>query len=527
MSNKENIVDARIKKVLQTRTDSVAMMESLDAISEFFGKQGNTVEARRALRQDLECQNVQLAKRFLAEYEDIRAQIQDLDQNVSKVQGECNNMAVRVAGANENIKIFMTKASQLEEQRNHYLKQSKDIEAFLSRFQLSPLEVDELYNTPLDGAPTERFFNSLKRLRQAYDDCKSIVESHQYNAGFELLDLLGQHQDVSYQRLFEWVKRRCEINNTIDTDDMALQLAMAYLSEVPSYFTECQDAVISSRRSLMVQRFIVALTQGKNSWGDSTSRGSARPLEAHAHDPSRFVGDILAWVHQAIVAEEEFLRAVFCRADHPTGSSEASTSTSERSEKITQLKDTLAALLVRCLSGIGRPFKVRVMQALESKSSSMEVLYSLSDLLMFYSSTFQRILPLENSIQTAVSECLEECQTLFDRALNRRAESFSVATLSSFAVDSAAMPAAKDCSRQILELFRIYSSAMSPALSEKTVFSISNVIGSIIQPMLQSCRTCASNAFQDKSDMAVFMLNNVSLLRVCMCVHVCVCVCVY
>ena len=46
----------------------VTMLESLDAISEFFGKNGNTMEARRALRQDLELQNINLAKKYLTEF---------------------------------------------------------------------------------------------------------------------------------------------------------------------------------------------------------------------------------------------------------------------------------------------------------------------------------------------------------------------------------------------------------------------------------------------------------------------------
>ena len=48
------------------RTDSVAMLEALDAISEFYVV--NTIEARRGLRQDLEFQNITLAKMTRAEY---------------------------------------------------------------------------------------------------------------------------------------------------------------------------------------------------------------------------------------------------------------------------------------------------------------------------------------------------------------------------------------------------------------------------------------------------------------------------
>ena len=39
--------------------------------------------------------------------------------------------------------------------------------------------------------------------------------------------------------------------------------------------------------------------------------GLPRPIELHAHDPLRYVGDMLAWVHQAIAAEHEFLESLF------------------------------------------------------------------------------------------------------------------------------------------------------------------------------------------------------------------------
>lgn len=39
--------------------------------------------------------------------------------------------------------------------------------------------------------------------------------------------------------------------------------------------------------------------------------GLPRPIEIHAHDPLRYVGDMLAWVHQTIAGEREFLEGLF------------------------------------------------------------------------------------------------------------------------------------------------------------------------------------------------------------------------
>lgn len=261
---KEVIVDSRINKVLAMRTDSVAMLEALDAISEFYVV--NTVEARRGLRQDLELQNIALAKKFLGEFDQVRQKIESVEEYASNLEAACKTLATRVSSANENMNSFMEKASELESKRNFYNEQSKEIALFLSRFQLSSDEIEILYNAPIDNPKSaKKFFESLQRLRTAYGDCKTMVEKHSYSAGFELLDALGQHQDMAYQRLFEWVKTQCDSmpeSGTSEDIDMLMQTAIRYLRKLPIYFSQCQDLVVASRRTQLVQKFVVALTQG-------------------------------------------------------------------------------------------------------------------------------------------------------------------------------------------------------------------------------------------------------------------------
>ena len=47
-----------------------------------------------------------------------------------------------------------------------------------------------------------------------------------------------------------------------------------------------------------------ALTQGENTL-------SARAIDFQAHDPLRYLGDILAWTHQAVASEKEILTLIF------------------------------------------------------------------------------------------------------------------------------------------------------------------------------------------------------------------------
>jgi conserved oligomeric Golgi complex subunit 6 len=58
-----------------------------------------------------------------------------------------------------------------------------------------------------------------------------------------------------------------------------------------------------TRSSALAGSFLDALTRGGPG-------GLPRPIELHAHDPLRYVGDMLAWVHQALAGERELAEAL-------------------------------------------------------------------------------------------------------------------------------------------------------------------------------------------------------------------------
>ena len=82
----------------------------------------------------------------------------------------------------------------------------------------------------------------------------------------------------------------------------------------------------------------------------------------HAHDAVRYVGDMLAWMHQAVASEEEFLESVFGDSgdEDPkiVNLAESSSSLGENSDvdasKSAMIGFTTQDLLARCLQGLGR-----------------------------------------------------------------------------------------------------------------------------------------------------------------------------
>ena len=97
----------------------------------------------------------------------------------------------------------------------------------------------------------------------------------------------------------------------------------------------------------------------------------------------RYVGDMLAWVHQTIAAEREYLESLFdVKSDMRMVGSVRKFEKSEEEEWIQELMDA-------AISKVSVPLKVRVQQTIRSQESSI-VSFKIANLLQFYMLTMQR-----------------------------------------------------------------------------------------------------------------------------------------
>lgn len=189
-------------------------------------------------------------------------------------------------------------------------------------------------------------------------------------------------QEAVFERLLRWVQQQCQLLSKDAGDEDSseqdvqplLRHALKVLIARPSYYRcgscpcgtgaavliclclllrHCQDCVASTRRSTLVRRFIGALTKGG-------PNGFPRPIEVHAHDPLRYLGDMLAWIHQALAGEREVVLSLFgaplTRTAEPAHVDETDTTV-----------DPLE-VLDRIFDGVVRPLKVRFACAVQSSA---------------------------------------------------------------------------------------------------------------------------------------------------------------
>ena len=109
------IVEKKLKKIQNVRTDSPDMLAALDALSTFY--RGNSVEARRSLRADLEVQSSKLSESFLEEFKEFKQKIEMVDAYVNDLEKSCTAIRSRLQTAEDTTSQFVSKAGSLRLER--------------------------------------------------------------------------------------------------------------------------------------------------------------------------------------------------------------------------------------------------------------------------------------------------------------------------------------------------------------------------------------------------------------------------
>ncbi|CAM9855428.1 unnamed protein product, partial [Ectocarpus sp. 8 AP-2014] len=331
---------------------------------------------------------------------------------------------------------------------------------------------------------------------------------------FELLEQLSKHQEAAYERLYRWVQDRCQtLEEETPAADVTLQAAVRCLRDRPLYYAHCQESIVNMRRKLLVQRFVMALTSGQS---------SVRPIEMQAHDPVRYVGDILAWVHQAVAMEKELVAALFGGGgggnDSSSGGEDggalapgdgAAGAAAGEDEGLMSAEEVLC----KVLQGIARPLQSRVSTVLESVREA-GVGYRLLNLLAFYRATVGQLAGLDSPVLEALSECRKNADDTFRHAMKREGDRL-VASPPAYTADLSALPAALDGAKRLTEVLQVHSTSLVPAGEPES--DVQPVLSGIVEPLLKACRLSADGL--DPSDGAVFMLNNIDVIREALVAH--------
>jgi len=471
----DTVLSRKLKKVLDSRLENDKdTVDALKELSSFFTE--NNMKTRRNLRGEIERRNLQINQDFLDAFRSVKDGVESLHSNVTAMSDSCKEMQERLAASKSVTHQLMQETTEVQAAGKRLQLRQEVAEAWRERLALKKEEREVLMQRPGQTKPVDdRFFEVLEKVGRIRGDCRVLLAAGHQTAALATMERMGEVEEAAVERLYRWAQSAVR-NNEVEI--AGVSRALHHLQAREPLLSTVLEEYTSARRSALVRCFTEALTVGGPG-------GTPRPIEMHAHEPARYVGDMLAWLHQALPGEVETITQLL-RQCHTL-------------EVEAKARNILASIT----EGVCRPLKTRVEQILVSEPGAVN-LYRLTNLIRFYETTIGSLL---KSPGCSLSLVLAELQQLSYTQFLTMLSSAVTAQLARAAGpgDLGAAPA----TAALLGLLREVLAGHSVADSSQEDLPV--ILAAVVDPL--TAQLGATAASLPSQDGAVFLINNLHQLR--------------
>ncbi|KAF4554524.1 Conserved oligomeric Golgi complex subunit 6-like protein [Elsinoe fawcettii] len=406
--SRANALQTRIATILSASYADIEISDALQTLDDRGVK--NSAETRRNLRLDLQQELISCNGEVVKDFGQVAQQLRRVGAALDSLNKTCSTIRTHVNAARKETAPMLDENETLTAQRQEAETKQQLLAAFNTHFVLSETELNALTSTalPIDDS----FYTALTHLKQIHNDSQILLGGESQNLGLEILENTSRTLNSAYQKLVRWTQRSLR---SLDLENPHLSTpirhAFRILAERPQLFQSCLDFFAESRERTLSDAFYAALT------GQATPAVSSvpsKPIELSAHEPLRYVSDMLAWTHAAAVGEREALSNLFISdADAISASLKAGreaqpwlSDPAASGEEQFDGKRALAALIDRDLAGVVRQLRQRVEQTVRSHEDSL-LAYQVANLCSFYRSVFVPLLGEQSTVAAGLSPLSE------------------------------------------------------------------------------------------------------------------------
>lgn len=362
------------------------------------------------------------------------------------------------------------------------------LNAFNKHFILPDEELMALTSTT--EPVNETFFAVLARVKQVHADCKVLLGGENQKLGLELMEQSSRNLNNGYQKLYRWIQKEFK---TLDLENPQINAfirrSLRTLAERPTLFESCLGGFSEAREHILSDGFYTALTGSTHQNKDSMMK----PIELHAHDALRYIGDMLAWTHSATVSEREALESLFiAEGDEMAKGIQAgrhSEPWSDMHDESFDGRKALDDLVNRNMAGVARALQQRVQQAIQGQNDPVTV-YKIANLISFYRVTLTRLLRVESSIMGTLSFLENSAMSQFE-ALQSDHTATVQAELTQAPSDLNVPDVLEETLTQLKALMKSHDSSLAPTASREAAFQ--PILSCTLKPVLNACESLAKD----------------------------------
>jgi conserved oligomeric Golgi complex subunit 6 len=489
-STRQSALSARISTVLSTSYSDLEIRDALAVLDK--RNFNNTAEARRQLRLDIQDEVIKANGEVLSDFGGVVEELRRVEAIISRISTTCATLRSYIEEGNKLTAPMREEAGDLLSRRKDTEVKQVLLGAFSSHFVLA--ESEEAILTSSDNIDNT-FFTTLAKLKRIHADSQVLLSSASDRLGLSILDHSSQLLNTAFQKLFRWTQREFR---TLDLENpqlsTSMRRALRVLAEKPALFNSSVDNFASTRETTLSNAFHSALTgQGDHTVG--------KPIEFQAHDPLRYISDMLAWAHSATVGEREALEVLFIGEGEALAKGiQEGIENDPWSRNVPESADAeafdgkkaLDALVSRDIAGVSRLLRQRAEQVIQGQEDAI-IAFKIANLLAFYKNTFKKLLGVDSEIMNTLNQLQSSAQRQF-----RIAMSDSVALmkpdLSVTPTSTAAPDFLKDALETLKNLLKSYdTSVAATGGADDSQFTIQSLLSTALEPFLSGALSITSS----------------------------------
>jgi hypothetical protein len=428
-------------------------------------------------------------------------QLRRIGTAISSLNNYCADMRSHIAAANKETGPVLEEATSLLTQRKQVENKQQILQAFNSHFLVSDEEATVLTSTA--EPVNEEFFQVLTRVKKIHHDCQVLLGTEDQRLGLEVLEQSSKQLNAAFQKLYRWIQREFK---TLDLENpqisASVRRSLRVLAERPALFQSCLDSFAEARESILSDSFHSALTGSAS----EAEHIATKPIEFHAHDPLRYVGDMLAWVHSTTVSEREALENLFISDGEEIKRSiqqglESEPWLRDENAEIFDGRKALNQLVSRDLTGVARLLRQRTEQVVQSHDDAT-LAYKIANLIGFYKGTFAKLLGADSE----VLEVFNALEASAMRQFRANMRDYVAAVQSDLAVapPDLSPPDFLDDALQVLKvLAKSYDASAAGTDDQEEGFQA--VLAEALDPFMSGCVNLQKRL--EQPDSAIFAIN--------------------
>lgn len=491
-----NVISQKVSNLLSMSFGDSSLKLALEALETRIPE--NHVDSRRNLRSTVEQEVIKSSGLILKDFSNIATKLQELGNSVDLLNQYHAQMQEKIGNASKGNAQLIQQSAKLHNEQIAIDTKLTVLEAFETKFVVSPEEVEILSSTglPVDDA----FFDTLEKVKGIYQDCTVLLTGEsQANAGENLMSTMTKYLDRGYEKLGFYAEQsfRASLQGQSNMRvDKQIRRVLIVLTERPSIFENALAGLCEVRQKSLNLEFVRALTE-------ETSMGN-KPIDFYAYDVVRYIGDIMAWIHSAVVGEKENLDALF-ETDRLKEGLE-----SEPWVRPVVISDIIANQVNKITSTLVKPLRIRVERAI-STQTRVTTIYQVLNMLKFYQNTFAKNFTNSEEGDVAVLSAITGLQEIvmrqFNRCLENKINNVKQSKLDSVSASHDMQPPdfLFDAMGDLKAILTSYETSISYAPGEDLDVSSKQAIQDLVEGYLECCLRIASDLPDGSAE--VFTIN--------------------